>query len=91
MWDVVGAGAQSGVGVWFGSGELGLLEEAPPSSLPLFLPVLMLFTPHNLLDLLETGPSWELASGDQGAEGLARRQRPDELWSLSIPLLPPQL
>lgn len=39
LWGGVGASAENGVGVWFGSGEKDLPEEAPllhPS--PLFLP-----------------------------------------------------
>lgn len=56
---VVGAGAQSKVGVWFGSGEVQLPEEAPPPpAFCFFLPVLILFTPHNLRQALAGAGIW---------------------------------
>lgn len=55
---VVGAGAQSRVGVWFGSGEVRLPEEAPPPPFCFFLPILILFTPHNLKQALAGAGIW---------------------------------
>lgn len=58
----------SGVeGVWFGSGEQGLPEEAHS-----FLPFFLLCTPHNLLDPQRQAIAGSLASRPwgRGAEGL---------------------
>lgn len=65
LWGVVGADSESGVGAWFGSGEQGVPEKAhpffPPFLLPLSLPFVLLFTPHNLLVPLD--PSWQALAG----------------------------
>lgn len=50
LWGVVGASTENGVGVWFGSGEQELPEEAPPLPPSFFPPFRRPFHPSNQLD-----------------------------------------